>query len=43
MIQYFREGLKPSIKIKIEQQNRATISFKKIVHKAINTKAKADL
>ena len=43
MIYYFWEGLKPSIKIEIEQQDRASTSFKKMVQRAVNAKAKAGL
>ena len=43
MICYFQEGLKSSIKVKIEQQDRASTSFEEIVQKAVNTEAKARL
>ena len=43
MICYFWKGLKPSIKIEIEQQNRALISFKEMVQRAVNVKTKAGL
>ena len=31
MICYFREGLKPSIKVEIEQQDRESIDFEEMV------------
>ena len=43
MICYFWEGLKPFIKIEIEQQDRALTSFKEMVQRAVNTKAKVGL
>ena len=43
MICYFREGLKPSIKVEIEQQDRETIDFEEIVQRAVNAEAKAGL
>ena len=43
MIRYFREGLKPSIKVEMEQQDRALTSFKEMVQKAVNAEAKAGL
>ena len=43
MIRYFRKGLKPSIKVEIEQQDRASTSFKKMMQRAVNAEAKADL
>ena len=43
MIYYFWEGLKPSIKIEIEQQDRVSTSFKKMVQKAVNAKANVGL
>ena len=43
MIYYFREGLKPSIKIEIKQQDRESINFEEIVQRAVNTEAKASL
>ena len=43
MICYFWEGLKPSIKVEIKQQNRALTSFGKMVQRAVNVKAKASL
>ena len=43
MICYFREGLKPSIKVEIEQQDRESIDFEKMVQTADNAKAKVGL
>ena len=43
MICYFRESLKPSIKVEIEQQNWESMDFKEMVQKAINTEANVDL
>ena len=43
MIRYFREGLKPSIKVEIEQQDRASTSFEEMVQRAVNAEAKAGL
>ena len=43
MIRYFREGLKPSIKVEMEQQDRASTSFKEMVQRAVNAEVKAGL
>ena len=43
MICYFRKGLKPSIKVEIEQQDRESIEFEEIVQRAVNAEAKAGL
>ena len=43
MICYFREGLKPSIKVEIEQQDRESMDFEEMVQRAVNAKAKAGL
>ena len=43
MICYFREGLKPCIKVEMEQQDWESIDFKEMVQRAINTEAKAGL
>ena len=43
MIRYFWEGLKPSIKVEMEQQDRASISFKEMMQKAVNAEAKVGL
>ena len=43
MICYFREGLKPSIKVEIEQQDRESTNFEEMVQKAVNAETKAGL
>ena len=43
MIHYFWEDLKPSIKVKMEQQDRASTSFEEMVQRAVNVEAKAGL
>ena len=43
MICYFREGLKPSIKVEIEQQDREAMDFKEMVQRAVNAEATAGL
>ena len=43
MIRYFQEGLKPSIKIEMEQQDRASTSFEEIVQRVVNAEAKIGL
>ena len=43
MSRYFWEGFKPSIKVEIEQQDRALTSFEKMMQRAINAKAKVGL
>ena len=43
MIQYFREGLRPSMQVKMEQRGQKLNSFEEIVKKAIDAKAKAAL
>lgn len=43
MICYFREDFKPSIKIKMEQQDQRSMSFKKMVQKAVNREIKTGL
>ena len=43
IICYFWESLKPSIKFEIEQQDRASTSFKEMVQRAVNAKAKTGL
>ena len=43
MIRYFWKSLKPSIKVEINQQDRASISFEEMVQKAVNTEAKTGL
>ncbi len=43
MIRYFREGLKPSIWVKMEQRGRELDSFKELVKKAKDAEAKTAL
>ena len=43
MICYFREGLKPSIKVEMEQQDRESMDFEEMVQRAVNAEAKAGL
>ena len=43
MINYFREGLKPSIWAKIEQHGRKLDSFEDKIQKAVDAEAKAAL
>ena len=43
MICYFQKGLKPSIKVKMEQQDRESIDFEEMVQRAVNAEAKAGL
>ena len=43
MIRYFREGLRPSVRVEMEQRGRELNSFKELVEKAVNAKAKAAL
>ena len=43
MICYFREGLKPFIKVKMEQQDRESVNFEEMVQRAVNAEAKAGL
>ena len=43
MICYFQQGLKPYIKVEMEQQDWASTSFEKIVQRAVNAEAKAGL
>ena len=43
MIRYFREGLCPSIRIEMEQRGRELDSFKELVKKTVDAKAKAAL
>ena len=43
MICYFRKGLKPSIKVEIEQQDREFMDFEEMVQRAVNAEAKAGL
>ena len=41
MIRYFQEGLKPSIRIEMQQHDRELDSFKDTIQKAVDVKAKA--
>lgn len=43
MIQYFRQGLKPSIRAEIEKHSRELDSFEELVEKTKDAKAKAAL
>ena len=43
MIYYFWEGLKPSIKVEIEQQDRESIDFEEMMQKTVNAESKAGL
>ena len=43
MIYYFREGLKPSIKVEMEQQDREAMDFEEMVQRAVNAEAKTGL
>ena len=43
MICYFRESFKPSIKVKIEKQNRESMNFEKMVQRIVNVVAKSGL
>ena len=43
IICYFWKSLKPSIKVKIKQQDQVLTSFQEIVQRAVNAKAKAGI
>ena len=43
IICYFREDLKPSIKVEMEQQDWKSVNFKEMIQRAVNVKAKAGL
>ena len=43
MICYFREGLKPFIKVEMEQQDQESMDFEEMVQRAVNAEAKAGL
>ena len=43
MICYFWEGLKPSIKVEIEQQHWESMNFEELVQKTVNAEAKKGL
>ena len=41
MIRYFREGLRPSVRVEMEQRGRELDSFEELVEKAVDAEAKA--
>ena len=43
MIRYFREGLRPSVRAKLDTRGRNLDSWEEAVEKAVNVKAKASL
>ena len=43
MICYFREGLKPFIKVEIEQQDRRAMDLEEMVQRAVNAESKTSL
>ena len=43
MICYFREGLKPSIKVEIEQQDQEFIDFEEMMQRTVNAEVNAGL
>ena len=43
MVRYFEEGLNPSIKAEIDQDNSQLINYKELVAKAMRAEAKAGL
>ena len=43
MVRYFEEGLKPSIKTKIDQDATYLENYEELLAKAVRVKAKADL
>ena len=43
MVRYFEEGLKPSIKAKIDQDDSQLIDYEELVVKAVRAEAKAGL
>ena len=43
MIRYFREGLRPSVRVEMEQRGRELDSFEELVEKAVDAEAKAAL
>ena len=43
MIWYFREGLRPSVRVEMEQRGRELDSFEELVEKAVDAEAKAAL
>ena len=43
MIWYFQKGLRPSLRVEIEQRGRKLNSFEELVEKAVDKEAKATL
>ena len=43
IVRYFEEGLKPSIKAEIDQDNSQLVDYEKLVVKAVKAKTKAGL
>lgn len=43
LIRFFQEGLKPSVKVQMEQRGRELDSWDELVEKAIDAEAKAGL
>ena len=43
MICYFWEGLKPSIKVKMEQKDWESMNFEEMIWKAVNVEVKVSL
>ena len=43
MICYFREGVKPFIKVEMEQQEWKAMDFEEIMQRAVNAEVKAGL
>ena len=43
IVRYFEEGLKPSIKAEMDQDNFQLINYEELVAEAVRTKAKVDL
>ena len=43
MICYFRKGLKPFIKVEMEQQDRESMDFEEMMQRAVNAESKAGL
>ena len=43
MVKYFKEGLKPSIKAEMDQDDSSLINYEELVAKAVRAEAKAGL
>ena len=43
IVRYFKEGLKPSIKTEIDQDNSQLVDYEELVAKAVRAEAKAGL